>query len=449
TLTYVGPSAVKGTVYGIDNGLPVGTAGDGEAVAGAYVYTITCGTAPNQAQASAPVTYYTNAPAVTLNVSNPFPQGTPTPVGWQTNIYPCAGTGGLTGDGWAGSKAGSATGSQAVTEATLGSVNFGITCGTGSQTVQAQATTNVITPTVTITASASTLPVTGALTIKWNSNFGSCSSAISPGNGNWGTVLAGSGGFQTTQLVAGTYTYTIICEGGQASTQVTFTGSVLTFSASATNVAVNTPVTLSWSTGGSGVGCMASGGSAGDGWSGSLPPAGTQSVSSASSATVGYGIACNLGDGWSNAPQAQTQVTYTAVTATQAAAPVPAVTLSSNLASQVVGSPVILSWSSQNASDCSASGGTSGDGWSGDLPTSGTMSITEGTAGSFSYDITCTGAPPAASAKAQVDFTDSSVTVSASGGKSGGGGGLDPWCLLLLGSTIGGRLRQRSLTRRA
>jgi hypothetical protein len=57
------------------------------------------------------------------------------------------------------------------------------------------------------------------------------------------------------------------------------------------------------------------------------------------------------------------------------------------------------------------------------------MSITESAAGSFSYDIVCTGAPPAASAKAAVDFTSPGVTVN---GK-GGGGALDPWCIFLLG----------------
>ena len=66
------------------------------------------------------------------------------------------------------------------------------------------------------------------------------------------------------------------------------------------------------------------------------------------------------------------------------------------------------------------------DGWIGSLSPSGTMSITESTAGSFTYDIVCNGAPPAASDKVFVKFTDPKVNGS-------GGGTLDPWCLLLLG----------------
>jgi hypothetical protein len=113
------------------------------------------------------------------------------------------------------------------------------------------------------------------------------------------------------------------------------------------------------------------------------------------------------------------------------------VTFTSSAASETVGSEITLSWNSQNASDCTASGGGSNDGWSGVLALSGTMTVTESTAGAFTYDITCTGAPPAAAALATVQFTDVTVT-SVSAGKPGGGGGalnavgLLPLCLLVL-----------------
>jgi hypothetical protein len=455
-ISYVGPGNVQGTVTGLDEGMPTGTGVDDEQVAGAYVYTVTCGTGQNQAQASTPVTWFTNAPAVTLNVSNPWPAGTPWMIGWQSNVFPCTGTGGQSGDGWAGGPKTGALGSQTLTESTPGSVTFGITCGSGSQTAQAQASTTVATPTAAITASATTLPVSSALLIRWTSNFDSCTSSISPGTGNWGTVLSGTGTFQTTQLVAGTYTYTILCDGGQASVPVTFTGSLLTFGASSQSVAVNTPVTLSWNSSFMGYSCMASGGSAGDGWTGSLAGIGTQTVTSVNTGTVTYGMTCNLGSGWSQAPQAQTQVTYTSVEASQPAAPTPTATLTANASSEVVGNPVTLSWTSKNASACTASGGASGDGWSGSLSLSGTMSITESTAGSFGYSLVCTGAPPAASAEAEVEFTAASVTVTGSSGgtgssgsgKSGGGGALDPWCILLLGLLLATRRRDRYGCRR-
>jgi hypothetical protein len=430
-ITYAGPGNVQGMVDGVDAaaGLPSGTGGDDQQVAGSYVYTLTCGAAPGQAQATAPVTWFTNAPGVTLSVGNPWPEGTPATLGWQSNVYPCTGTGGTTGDGWAGAKAG-AIGSQSVTEPALGAITFGITCGSGSQIVQAQASTSVIAPLVSITASASTLPVNGVLDLHWSGNFEPCTSSISPGGaGGWGTVLPMTGGFQTTQLVAGTYTYTINCAGAQASVQVTFTGSLTTLTASASTAAVNTPITLSWSSPANTTSCAATGGSPGDGWTGSLAGSGTQTVTSAEAAAVSYSISCNFGYGPS---QAQTQVTYTAVTASDPTVPTPKATLTANLTSQVAGSSVTLSWTSQSASACAASGGASGDGWTGSLLSlSGTMSVTESTAGSYSYGVTCTGAPPAATAQVDVAFTAASVTVTGKGG-GGGGGAVDPSELAVL-----------------
>jgi hypothetical protein len=59
------------------------------------------------------------------------------------------------------------------------------------------------------------------------------------------------------------------------------------------------------------------------------------------------------------------------------------------------------------------------------------------TPASPTYDITCTGAPPAATALATVQFTDVTVTGVGAGKSGGGGGALDamsslPLCLLVL-----------------
>src|SRR5262249_11994427 len=157
-------------------------------------------------------------------------------INWHSNVYPCTGTGGAAGDGWAGSKAG-AIGSQTATESTAGPVTFGITSGSGGQTVHAQASTTVVAPQLSTTPTASTLPVGGRVTTNWASNVDPCTSSISPGSaGGWGTVLPKTGGFQTSEPVAGTYTYSINCAGVQASPQVTFTGPVTTLTASAPSV---------------------------------------------------------------------------------------------------------------------------------------------------------------------------------------------------------------------
>lgn len=428
--TYAGPAGQAGTVLGPNMSAPAGTATDDEPVAGTYVYTLTCGTGQNQTQSSTSVVWFTNTPTVTLNVPNPWPQNSPTPLSWQSNVYPCIATGGVTGDGWAGAKT-KAIGYQAVTEPALGAVTFTMTCGTGSQVAQAQASTTVIVPSVSIAATPTTLAVDDVLEITWNANFAPCTSAISPGVSGWGTTLPKTGSFQTTQLVAGTYTYTINCGGVQAATQVTVTGSLTTLTASAANTPVNTPVVLSWSSPPNTTSCTASGGSSGDGWAGALAVNGTKNVTSTSAATVIYTVTCNFGYGPS---QAQTQVTYTSVNASEPPVPTPTATLTAGATNVTVGSSVTLSWTSENANTCAASGGESGDGWTGTLSVSGSMSIRETSAGTYNYAIVCSGAPPAAEAYASVNFVNSSVTVTGTtGGGRSGGGALDPLAVSLLG----------------
>ncbi len=106
-------------------------------------------------------------------------------------------------------------------------------------------------------------------------------------------------------------------------------------------------------------------------------------------------------------------------------APSPSVTLTTSASTQVTGQRVTLTWSSQNADSCAASGGAAGDGWSGSMALSGAMSITESSPGTFTYSLTCTGTAPAAIAQATVSFT-------AASGSGSGGGMLDPLWLLLL-----------------
>jgi lysyl endopeptidase len=54
------------------------------------------------------------------------------------------------------------------------------------------------------------------------------------------------------------------------------------------------------------------------------------------------------------------------------------------------GQSTLLTWNVPNATQCAASGGLSGDGWSGTtLPASGSQSVTEGAAVNVSYKLTC------------------------------------------------------------
>jgi hypothetical protein len=104
--------------------------------------------------------------------------------------------------------------------------------------------------------------------------------------------------------------------------------------------------------------------------------------------------------------------------AVRVASSAPLVTFTASSASVTVGQPVQLTWSTQSATACTASGTT---GWSGSEPTSGTLAVSIGATATLT--LTCTG--PGGSAAKSV-----SVTTTAAPAKSGGGGGSLDWGLL-------------------
>jgi hypothetical protein len=93
--------------------------------------------------------------------------------------------------------------------------------------------------------------------------------------------------------------------------------------------------------------------------------------------------------------------------------------------SVTAGQPVQLTWSTQNATACTASGATA---WSGTEPTSGTLAVSLGSTATLT--LTCTG-PGGSAAKSVV------ATVTPTPAKSGGGGGsLDLGLLGVLGGWV-------------
>jgi hypothetical protein len=100
----------------------------------------------------------------------------------------------------------------------------------------------------------------------------------------------------------------------------------------------------------------------------------------------------------------------------QVAPPAPTLTLAAS--SIVVGGATAITWSSANATSCTASGS-----WSGALATSGTQTLTPTATGADTYTLTCANTV-GSSAASSVNLT---VTAKPS---SGGGGGLDVSALL-------------------
>jgi hypothetical protein len=94
-------------------------------------------------------------------------------------------------------------------------------------------------------------------------------------------------------------------------------------------------------------------------------------------------------------------------------------TLTSSATSVTNGSSFTLTWSSTGATSCSAmGGGANGVRWTGPVPTSGTVTQTATTVGTFPYEVDC-GSGNINTAQV-VDIT---VNPASGGGSSGGGGG--------------------------
>jgi Fibronectin type III domain len=140
--------------------------------------------------------------------------------------------------------------------------------------------------------------------------------------------------------------------------------------------------------------CAASGG-----WSGGVSTGGTRSVGPLTKTTQ-FGLTCGGPMG------STTHSTTVTVTGTPSAAPAPTVTISASPSSVTSGRSSTLTWSSTNATACSAAGA-----WSGTKAVSGSQGTAALSAGA-SYQLTCTGAGGSATHTANVSVTNAAPTVS-------------------------------------
>jgi hypothetical protein len=117
----------------------------------------------------------------------------------------------------------------------------------------------------------------------------------------------------------------------------------------------------------------------------------------------------------------------------------PTVTFSASAASVPAGQTVQLTWSSTNATSCTAAGAS---GWSGSEMTSGSTAVIINA--NVTLTLTCTGAGGSVSQSVKV------ATTAATSTSGGGGGAVDWWMLAILGVCVGMRRtvagRQRCLT---
>lgn len=141
---------------------------------------------------------------------------------------------------------------------------------------------------------------------------------------------------------------------------------------SPSNIIKGQSATLSWSSENTSA-CTAT-----DSWSGTKTTSGVESTGALITAgSYSYTLTCT-GAGGSASNSA---------TLTVAVTPAPAVTISVNPSSIATGQGSTLTWSSANASSCTAS-----NAWSGDVATTGSQNVSPGAAGSYTYALTCAGA---------------------------------------------------------
>lgn len=187
-----------------------------------------------------------------------------------------------------------------------------------------------------------------------------------------------------------------------------------------TTISAGQSTTLTWSSTNA-TACTATGA-----WSGAQEISGTESETPAAAGNSTYTLTCTGAGGSANA---------SATLTVRAATPAPTVTLTINPTSITVGQSATLTWSSTNATSCTAGGA-----WTGAQATSGTLVVTPTVTGAATYMLACSGAT-SASATGVVNLTVTAHLATATGlsGKAGGGS-LGLWSLLGLGLLVASRL---------
>jgi hypothetical protein len=300
-----------------------------------------------------------------------------------------------------------------------------------------QADTALVIPTLTL--SAASIELGSTATLSWTSVYATSCTASGSGAGlsaNWSGTLATSGSVVLTPTAAGTQTYTLTCTNafgttaaGTASLPV-YSGTppaVPTLTLGASSVAVGSSTTLAWSSLNA-ASCTASGA-----WSGTLATSGSETITPSAVGAQTYTLTCSNTGGPSTAANAT--LTATAETVVPVAP-----TLTLGAPSIPADTTTTISWSSSNATSCTASGSTNAisSGWTGVLAGSGQSTVTPVTLGTFTYTLFCT------NAAGNSPTTTATLTVTASK-DTGGGGEIDGvtlagLALLGLWRALGGRI---------
>jgi len=270
--------------------------------------------------------------------------------------------------------------------------------------------------TVTITNSGASAIALGTLSTSANfSQTNSCVASLAPAAQCTASVAL-------APASAGALTGSLTIPSGGVDFVVALSGTapiVASIKASAATQIVGQKVTLTWSAS-PGSTCSAS--STTGSFKGNIAASGSQTLTETAAGSDNYQINCTAPGATAVNPSTSVAWTWPTVSASLSASPT----------SITTGQSTTLTWSSQNATGCTASGGGPNDSWAGTKTTSGSQTVTEAYAlatssVTLSFTITCTSNVSSLSSKASATVMESSPP---STGKSGGGGSIDLWMLL-------------------
>jgi hypothetical protein len=334
-------------------------------------------------------------------------QGSSTLTWTTTDADSCTASG-----GWSGSKA--TSGSQSVGPLSA-TTTYTLTCdngvgGTSNRSATVTVSQATPAPTVDLNANPTTVAAGSSSTLSWSStNATSCTAS-----GGWSGSKATSGS-QATPTINVNTSFTLTCTGagGTGADSVTVQvqtappAPVVNITANPATIVSGLSSTLSWTVQNA-TSCNASGA-----WSGSKnSTAGTQVVFP--TATSNYTLTCN-------GVSATTTVTVTP--APPPPPPAPTLTFTSSAATVESGNPVTLTWTSTNATGCTASGA-----WSGAKAATGTEATSALTTDS-TFNLSCTGTGGSVAQAVTVDVTAAAEPPPGTPSPARSGGALD-WTIL-------------------
>ncbi len=174
---------------------------------------------------------------------------------------------------------------------------------------------------------------------------------------------------------------------------------IVTFDAAPETLSFGQPAQLTWNAPGA-TQCTAGGGLSGDGWSGTLPASGSQSVTETAASVTTYTVRCAYAGG--RTAKASVAITWLG--------PTPVVQLNGPTTVWTT-TPAKLTWTS-NVAPCSITGGSLS---LSNLPASGATTTTQAAPSDVIYNLTCGSANQNASSQVTVAYVTPSLVLNANG----------------------------------